>query len=262
MRSVRIVWWLVIWLVFVLMLPVFAESNTSFYVQIKKDIAAAVKKTSVKELKKTKKQLQKTLAGKKDQHAFLTHYYIAFVNDRILFVAKLLDDKKRDEQLLDEGITHLEKGIALKQDFTEGYILLSSFYGQKAANEMLASVFGPKSSYMNNKAKQLEPRNPRVYLIDGIAKYYSPVAFGGGADKALAAFRKAKKLFRGYKVKSPAYPAWGHPDVYAWLGQLYVTLDEPLKARQAYKEGLAKYPENVWLKTLAARLDKRVNKEK
>ena len=45
------------------------------------------------------------------------------------------------------------------------------------------------------KAKELNPDNPRIYLQRGISKFYTPKMFGGGKKAAAPYFEKAQGLF-------------------------------------------------------------------
>jgi hypothetical protein len=57
-------------------------------------------------------------------------------------------------------------------------------------------------------AIQLNPDNPRIYYLQGESMLGTPVAFGGGKDKAKPLFEKAIALFKTDKPK-PMWPNWG-----------------------------------------------------
>lgn len=57
-------------------------------------------------------------------------------------------------------------------------------------------------------ATQLNPDNPRIYYLKGESLINTPVAFGGGKDKAKPMFEKAIELFKIEKPK-PMWPNWG-----------------------------------------------------
>jgi hypothetical protein len=69
-------------------------------------------------------------------------------------------------------------------------------YGQAAA-EALA------------KAKQLDPENPRAYMLEGQDKYFTPEQFGGSKKEARALFETALKKFEAQKPKTSIDPQWG-----------------------------------------------------
>jgi hypothetical protein len=57
-------------------------------------------------------------------------------------------------------------------------------------------------------ATQLNPDNPRIYYLKGESLMNTPVAFGGGKDKAKPIFEKAIALYKTDKPK-PLWPNWG-----------------------------------------------------
>jgi hypothetical protein len=57
-------------------------------------------------------------------------------------------------------------------------------------------------------ATQLNPDNPRIYYLKGESLMNTPVAFGGGKDKAKPMFEKAIELYKTEKPK-PMWPNWG-----------------------------------------------------
>jgi len=69
-------------------------------------------------------------------------------------------------------------------------------------------TFGQQASSALEKAKQLDPNNPRIYYLQGQSIFNTPVAFGGGKDNAKPVFEKAIDLFKKEQPK-PLYPHWG-----------------------------------------------------
>ena len=69
-------------------------------------------------------------------------------------------------------------------------------------------TYGQQASAALEKAKQLDPNNPRVYYLQGQSVFNTPVAFGGGKDKAKPIFEKSLELYKKEQPK-PLYPHWG-----------------------------------------------------
>jgi hypothetical protein len=59
------------------------------------------------------------------------------------------------------------------------------------------------------KAKQLDPQNPRVYLLEGQDKFYTPEQFGGNKTEAKSLFEESIKKHETFKPVSSIYPNWG-----------------------------------------------------
>jgi hypothetical protein len=59
------------------------------------------------------------------------------------------------------------------------------------------------------KAKTINPENPRIYYLQGQSIFYTPEAFGGGKKNALPLFKQAKEKFDKFEPVSPISPNWG-----------------------------------------------------
>jgi hypothetical protein len=103
------------------------------------------------------------------------------------------------------------KADTLSPNNSEIYALRSLIYSMRiGVNPMLRGAkFGTKSGEMNAKAKELDPNNPRPYLLQGQGKFYTPEQFGGGKEKALPLLEEAVRKFDNFKPASPISPNWG-----------------------------------------------------
>jgi hypothetical protein len=69
-------------------------------------------------------------------------------------------------------------------------------------------TYGVQASKDIEEGLKLNPDNPRLYYLRGESIFNTPVAFGGGKEKAKPVFEKALALFKAEKPK-PLYPDWG-----------------------------------------------------
>jgi hypothetical protein len=69
-------------------------------------------------------------------------------------------------------------------------------------------TYGMQATKDLDEGLKLNPDNPRLYYLRGESLFNTPVAFGGGKDKAKPLFEKAVALFKVDKPK-PLYPNWG-----------------------------------------------------
>ena len=158
--------------------------------------------------------------------------------------------KKNDEakRALDEADLLLEQATA-KASTADALALRSSAIGMMiglSGNPLSGMTLGPKSSGMLDRAKELEPKNPRVWLISGMSAMFTPKMFGGGTDKAEQDLRKAVALFETDRPTAPA-PSWGRADAYIWLGQALQKEEKPADAKAAYQKALEIQPGNKWV---------------
>lgn len=169
--------------------------------------------------------------------------------------------KKNDEakHALEEADLLLEQATT-KSPTADALALRSSVIGQTiglSGNPLSGMTLGPKSSGLMDRAMELEPNNPRVWLIRGMSAMFTPTMFGGGTDKAERDLRRALELFDADKAVAPA-PSWGHADAYIWLGQALQKNDKPEEARAAYQKALELQPANQWVqRVLLPSLDAR-----
>ncbi len=69
-------------------------------------------------------------------------------------------------------------------------------------------TYGAEANKDLQIAIRLNPDNPRIYYLQGESMMGTPVAFGGGKDKAKPLFEKSIVLFKTDKPK-PLWPNWG-----------------------------------------------------
>jgi hypothetical protein len=80
-------------------------------------------------------------------------------------------------------------------------------------------TFGPIASESLAKAKSLDGSNPRVYMLEGQDKFYTPEQFGGSKAEAKKLFEESLKLYESFKPKSAIHPRWGMNQVKYFLAQ-------------------------------------------
>jgi tetratricopeptide (TPR) repeat protein len=178
----------------------------------------------------------------------LLQYYraLAFYRSAAIYTGrKRNDDAKRT---LDEANDLLEKAAA-KTPTADALALRSAILGQiigLSGNPLSGMRLGPKSGALMDRAKDLEPTNPRVWMLSGMSAIFQPKAFGGGMGRAEQELRKAIALFENDQPKPPA-PSWGHADAYIWLGQVMQKTGKLDDARAAYQKALEIQPDNQWV---------------
>jgi hypothetical protein len=81
-------------------------------------------------------------------------------------------------------------------------------------------IYGPEAQAMLDEAKKLNPENPRVYILEGQDKFFTPEQFGGSKAEAKLLFEKAQQLFETFKPESSIHPNWGKGQVTYFLSQV------------------------------------------
>jgi hypothetical protein len=142
---------------------------------------------------------------------WLPYYYAAlcYINEaNMLFVAQKTD---MIDPLMDKAEPLLNKAEELQKDNSEIYCLKKMFNtGKMMADPMNRYMtYGPAASEALETAKSLNPENPRVYLLEGQDKFYTPEAYGGSKEEGKKLFAEAQKKFETFKPESNIHPNWG-----------------------------------------------------
>lgn len=145
-------------------------------------------------------------------------------------------DKKAAQQAARRGVDAANKAVALKPNDGEAYRLLGMLYGQSITDLVSGLSAGPKAKEAINKAVALAPKSSNVYVARGVGNYYLPSQLGGGAEAAIADFRKAISL----DAKNA--------EAYLWLGLALRKENKDAEARQAFAKTLELDPNRVWAK--------------
>jgi hypothetical protein len=69
--------------------------------------------------------------------------------------------------------------------------------------------YGPEAQKALEMAKQLNANNPRVYLLEGQDKFFTPEQYGGSKVEAKRLFEEAMKKYDAFKTTSALEPTWG-----------------------------------------------------
>ena len=190
-----------------------------------------------------------------DARAALAHYYIAYTEYQLV---NLLRSESQEDGIDQEGeilvrlqsaVEQLETSIERDETSADAHALLSSVYGQIiSVRPLMGAVLGLKSGSAINRARKLDPDNPRVVLIEAISNWNTPKIWGGSPDKAIEGFERAALLFAQEEVTDPLLPSWGHNETYAWIGIAYMDRGQLQKAREAFEKALEVDPDFGWVK--------------
>lgn len=139
---------------------------------------------------------------------WLPYYYAAYCRVNEAYMAK---DKSKVDGVADKALLNIEKAQALKGKDSEISCILSMIASSRIAVDPMTrgQKYGPESGAHLQEAKQLNPENPRVYMLEGQSLLYTPEAFGGSKTKAKEALELALKKYAAFKPESPIAPNWG-----------------------------------------------------
>lgn len=210
------------------------------------EIEAAYTSGDVERVRGARALVERALAAFPND-PLLQHYYAYALHREVnLLMGRRRAQEKEYRPLLEQADSVLERSAATLP-LAETHALRSSVLGQLINNPLRGMTLGPRSSSAMDRALELGPRNPRVWLLRGVGAMFTPRMFGGGADRAEEYLRKAIALFPSDRP-APPLPAWGHAEAYVWLGQALHRQQRITDARAAYDRALELQPQNEWVR--------------
>jgi len=185
-------------------------ATVTLHAQSDKYTAAIQKTLALLDSAKTSQDLETVSAtferiGDAEKTQWLPYYYSALALTNLGWA-----DQKVDKDKLAEKTKAIIAKAAAIEDNAELYTLRNMV----ATQQMLVDPqtrwqnYGMEASSALKKGLELDPNNPRLYYLQGMSLFGTPVQFGGGKDKAKPLFQKAVELFKTAQPK-PLYPSWG-----------------------------------------------------
>ncbi len=105
----------------------------------------------------------------------------------------------------------LNKAEALSGENSEIFIIRKMIANLRMMADPMTryQTYGPQGAEALAKAKQLDQNNPRVYLLEGQDKFYTPEQFGGSKAEAKKLFETSIEKFSSHSTPSSLHPKWG-----------------------------------------------------
>ena len=148
------------------------------------------------------------LLANMESENFAVNYYAAYAKAMISYMEK---DKDRKDMFLDVADSFLEKVKQLQPKNEETFILSALLANARLVVDG-GSRWKQQGDIFNTNidaAIAINPANPRIYHLKGVATYFTPKMFGGGAKNALVYLDKAKTLFVNQVNGNITIPYWG-----------------------------------------------------
>jgi len=187
---------------------------------------------------------QRTVAWQQSAEP-MERYATALVQFRL---AQLATTAKREKELEKAGTACtqiLAPAVTKDPRFAEGFALQSACYGYLTGTAGFPRVIslGKASGKAMDAAIALEPRNPRVILVDAIGLNFRPRIAGGDPAKAFARAREAAAAFDAAPPAAPGQPSWGHAEAWYWVGRGAEQGKDVAGARKAYARAVQIAPD-------------------
>lgn len=153
---------------------------------------------------------------------WLPYYYAALANVNSANVLFTTGQTEQIDPLTDKAAPLLAKAEELQKDNSEIFCLKKMLNTAKmmADPQNRYMTYGPAAAEALAKAKQLNPENPRVYLLEGQDLFFTPEQFGGDKQEAKKRFEESLKKFESYKPEDSISPNWGKGQAGYFLSQI------------------------------------------
>ncbi|MBC7915250.1 MAG: hypothetical protein H7Y07_14115 [Pyrinomonadaceae bacterium] len=143
-----------------------------------------------------------------EKKEWLPVYYAAYAN---LMAGILVKENSMKDPLFDKSLEQIAEADSISKDNSEiltvmGYARFMKMTVDPQARAM--QMIGMANGYLE-KAKALDPSNPRPYFVSGQNTFYTPEAFGGGKKNAKPMLQKAADSYEKFSVSNPLAPNWG-----------------------------------------------------
>jgi hypothetical protein len=145
--------------------------------------------------------------GKVELKEWLPAYYAAYCYVRMSYMAQESDQKDKYVELAE---TQCDNALKISKH-DELYVLRAMIAQANMAVNGAIRWMKQDNIFSENikKAKELNPKNPRIYYLEGNSVFYKPEMFGGGIKNACAIYKKAMEKFANFTPESSIAPTWG-----------------------------------------------------
>lgn len=146
--------------------------------------------------------------AQKETKEWLPAYYVAFCQ---IMIFNTETDATKLEPLCVKTEQFIAAADSLQPNNSEIYVLKSMAASLRIRlNPMVnGQKYGPLASLALEKAKLLDPTNPRVDQQQGLTLLFTPPQWGGDKVKAKALLEQAAEKFAAFQPASTIHPNWG-----------------------------------------------------
>ena len=175
----------------------------------------------------------------------------AYLKYRLAIAYYVSGKSDLSDDLLAETVSDLEKIVAANPESADAYALLATSIGMRISFRpaVRGITMGAASDRAMKRAQEIDPANPRVWLVKGIAAHNTPTMFGGGTKKALTALDEAISIY------ATDASGWGQADAYICRGLTHQGNGDTVLARADFQAALAASPDYEWAEQLLNALD-------
>lgn len=147
---------------------------------------------------------------------WLPYYYAALAHVNAGYMAGMGasgmgGNADKSDPEADKADELIKKAEALSKDNSEIWVVKKMIATLHMMGDPMTRymTYGPQAAEALATAKKLNPENPRVYLLEGQDKFYTPEQYGGSKEEAKKLFEQAADKFEVFKPETSIHPSWG-----------------------------------------------------
>ena len=202
----------------------FAQMPEKFVKAMEAKMVAIDTTTSVQGLTDLANSFERIADAEKSQ--WLAYYYAAYCNASAGLMAGSSGDimvakADKTDPYADKAEAQIKKAEELMKSNSEIFVVKKMIATLRMIGDPMNRymTYGPEAQAALDEAKKLDANNPRVYLLEGQDKFFTPEQFGGSKEEAKVLFEKSKQLFETFKPASTVHPNWGKGTVTYFLSE-------------------------------------------
>lgn len=122
----------------------------------------------------------------------------ALVEAQYGYIAWLIAEKEKRlaREYVKQAESHLERMLRYDDNWARAHAMLGAVYGFKIGlDPYKAVVFGTRSFDENNRALELAPNDPQVWMEKANIELYKPSIFGDNSLEAMKMYQKSVELY-------------------------------------------------------------------
>jgi hypothetical protein len=194
----------------------FSQTSDKFTAAMQSKLALMDSARDVNSLKDLSAAFERIGDAEKTQ--WLPYYYAALCDVNAGNIAmtaggavNMGNNSDKTDPLADRAEDLLNKAEALSKDNSEIFVVKKMIATLRLMGDPMNRymTYGPQGAQALDAAKKLNPDNPRIYVLEGMDKYYTPEQFGGSKEEAKKLFQEAQQKYASFKPESNIHPNWG-----------------------------------------------------
>lgn len=146
-----------------------------------------------------------------EKEQWLPSYYSAYC---YIMIAFMTGEGEKIDQYLDMAQKRLDNASESAGNNSELLVIQAMLYQARINVDFMnrGMKYSSKARAALEKAKAIDPENPRIYYLMGENIYHTPPFAGGGPEAAITYFEEGKTKFNSFVAETELHPDWGKED--------------------------------------------------